>query len=260
MKPFNRKNLMTMNNNKEELRKLLDNVFELEGLLHLALSRDEENQELLNLIDSKIDAVASFTSEKDDDKDEVVAEVEQIHFDDGEVTVDEEVVDDERIDEETDLEEDDEFSSYALSDEEDEVEVEENQESLDETSSEMEKPYNVGTYIEDEIESEGEEVINNNQKPENEGLESVSPTEENTVSENVEEVAAGKGQLKKRFSLNDMFRFSYLFGGRQQLVEMLDNLDKMSAVQAEDYLRKNLSHSDEELKEEFIEKVITEKS
>lgn len=260
MKPFNRKNLMTMNNNKEELRKLLDNVFELEGLLHLALSRDEENQELLNLIDSKIDAIASFTSEKDDDKDEVVAEVEQIHFDDGEVTVDEEIVDDERIDEETDLEEDDEFSSYALSDEEDEVEVEENQESLDETSSEMEKPYNVGTYIEDEIESEGEEVINNNQKPENEGLESVSPTEENTVSENVEEVAAGKGQLKKRFSLNDMFRFSYLFGGRQQLVEMLDNLDKMSAVQAEDYLRKNLSHSDEELKEEFIEKVITEKS
>lgn len=259
MKPFNRKNLMTMNNNKEELRKLLDNVFELEGLLHLALSRDEENQELLNLIDSKIDAVASFASEKDDGKDEVVVEVEQIHFDDGEVTVDEEVVDDERIDEETDLEEDDEFSSYALSDE-DEEEVEEKQESLDETSSEMEKPYNVGTYIEDEIESEGEEVINNNQKPENEGLESVSPTEENTVSENVEEVAAGKGQLKKRFSLNDMFRFSYLFGGRQQLVEMLDNLDKLSAVQAEDYLRKNLSHSDEELKEEFIEKVITEKS
>lgn len=250
---------MTMNNNKEELRKLLDNVFELEGLLHLALSRDEENQELLNLIDSKIDAVASFASEKDDGKDEVVVEVEQIHFDDGEVTVDEEVVDDERIDEETDLEEDDEFSSYALSDE-DEEEVEEKQESLDETSSEMEKPYNVGTYIEDEIESEGEEVINNNQKPENEGLESVSPTEENTVSENVEEVAAGKGQLKKRFSLNDMFRFSYLFGGRQQLVEMLDNLDKLSAVQAEDYLRKNLSHSDEELKEEFIEKVITEKS
>lgn len=250
---------MTMNYNKEELRKLLDNVFELEGLLHLALSRDEENQELLNLIDSKIDAVASFTSEKDVDKDEVVEEVEQIHFDDGEVTVDEEeeIVDDERIDEESDLEGDDEFSSYALSDEEDEEEVEE---SLDETSPEMEKPYDVGTYIEDEIESEGEEVIDNNQKPENGGLESVSPAEENTVSENVEEVVAGKGQLKKRFSLNDMFRFSYLFGGRQQLVEMLDNLDKMSAVQAEDYLRKNLSHSDEELKEEFIEKVITEKS
>ena len=250
---------MTMNNNKEELRKLLDNVFELEGLLHLALSRDEVNQELLNLIDSKIDAVASFASEKDDDKDEVVAEVEQIHFDDGEATVDEEVVDDERIDEETDLEEDDEFSSYALSDE-DEEEVEEKQESLDETSSEMEKPYDVGTYIEDEIESDGEEVIDKNQKPENDCLESLSPAEENTVSENVEELAAGKGQLKKRFSLNDMFRFSYLFGGRKQLVEMLDNLDKMSAVQAEDYLRKNLSHSDEELKEEFIEKVITEKS
>ena len=118
-----------MNNNKEELKKLLDNVFELEGLLHLALSRDEENQELLNLIDSKIDAVASFASEKDDDKDEVVAEVERIHFDDGEVTVDEEeeVVDDEQIDKEADLEEDDEFSSYALSDEEDE---EEEQESL----------------------------------------------------------------------------------------------------------------------------------
>lgn len=253
---------MTMNNNKEELRKLLDNVFELEGLLHLALSRDEENQELLNLIDSKIDAVASFASEKDDDKDEVVAEVERIHFDDGEVTVDEEeeVVDDEQIDEEADLEEDDEFSSYALSDEEDEEEVEEKQESLDETSSEMEKPYDVGTYIEDEIESDGEEVIDNNQKPENDCLESVSPAEENTVSENVEEVVAGRGQLKKRFSLNDMFRFSYLFGGRQQLVEMLDNLDKLSAAQAEDYLRKNLSHSDEELKEEFIEKVITEKS
>lgn len=250
---------MTMNNNKEELKKLLDNVFELEGLLHLALSRDEENQELLNLIDSKIDAVASFASEKDDDKDEVVAEVERIHFDDGEVTVDEEeeVVDDEQIDKEADLEEDDEFSSYALSDEEDE---EEEQESLDETSPEMEKPYDVGTYIENEIESEGEEVIDNNQKPENDDLESVSPAEENTVSENVEEVVAGKGQLKKRFSLNDMFRFSYLFGGRQQLVEMLDNLDRLSAVQAEDYLRKNFSHSDEELKEEFIEKVITEKS
>lgn len=248
-----------MNNNKEELKKLLDNVFELEGLLHLALSRDEENQELLNLIDSKIDAVASFASEKDDDKDEVVAEVERIHFDDGEVTVDEEeeVVDDEQIDKEADLEEDDEFSSYALSDEEDE---EEEQESLDETSPEMEKPYDVGTYIENEIESEGEEVIDNNQKPENDDLESVSPAEENTVSENVEEVVAGKGQLKKRFSLNDMFRFSYLFGGRQQLVEMLDNLDRLSAVQAEDYLRKNFSHSDEELKEEFIEKVITEKS
>ena len=248
-----------MNNNKEELKKLLDNVFELEGLLHLALSRDEENQELLNLIDSKIDAVASFASEKDDDKDEVVAEVERIHFDDGEVTVDEEeeVVDDEQIDKEADLEEDDEFSSYALSDEEDE---EEEQESLDETSPEMEKPYDVGTYIENEIESEGEEVIDNNQKPENDDLESVSPAEENTVSENVEEVVAGKGKLKKRFSLNDMFRFSYLFGGRQQLVEMLDNLDRLSAVQAEDYLRKNFSHSDEELKEEFIEKVITEKS
>lgn len=251
---------MTMNNNKEELRKLLDNVFELEGLLHLALSRDAENRELLNLIDSKIDAVASFASEKDDDKDEVVAEVEQIHFDDGEATVDEEVVDDERIDEETDLEEDDEFSSYALSDEEDEEEVEEKQESLDETSSEMEKPYDVATYIENEIESEGEEVIDNNQKPENDDLESLSQAEKNTVSENVEEIAAGKGQLKKRFSLNDMFRFSYLFGGRKQLVEMLDNLDKLSAAQAEDYLRKNLSHSDEELKEEFIEKVITEKS
>lgn len=51
--------------NKEELNNLLDNVYELEGLIHLALSRDDNAEHLSGLIARKAQSIAGMTEKSD---------------------------------------------------------------------------------------------------------------------------------------------------------------------------------------------------
>ncbi len=43
---------------KEELKSFLDTIYELEGLVHLAISRDDCTPELMRLIGRKANAIA----------------------------------------------------------------------------------------------------------------------------------------------------------------------------------------------------------
>jgi hypothetical protein len=48
--------------NKEDLNELLDTIYELEGLVHLAINRDDSPGHLRNLILKKANAVAEYTA------------------------------------------------------------------------------------------------------------------------------------------------------------------------------------------------------
>lgn len=45
---------------KEELKSFLDTIYELEGLVHLAISRDDCTPELMRLIGRKANAIAEI--------------------------------------------------------------------------------------------------------------------------------------------------------------------------------------------------------
>lgn len=70
-----------------------------------------------------------------------------------------------------------------------------------------------------------------------------------------------RSNLRKVFSLNDMFRFAVLFGGRNALTELLDKLDRAATpVEVDQLIAASLRKgSEEEVVAEFIEKVHAEK-
>lgn len=77
---------------KNQLRKLLDKLYELEGLTHLALKRDDVNEDLLCLISSKGKSIADIC--EDIDKDEYINSstipIEKDKFSIDEYSIDEE--------------------------------------------------------------------------------------------------------------------------------------------------------------------------
>lgn len=235
-------------NREEMIKKLLDQVHELEGIVNGMFEKMEESREALARIREESERLRLAETEpaetpEDEPVDDFASSYEIEDEDEDEEIVIEPRTETERTPGEqqttgmgyiTDLDEDSAFGCYADFLPGDGSEDDNEDDSEDNTEDDTEK--DTGEFLAETI--------------------SVAPP--------VQTVITGtqlRSNLRKSFSLNDMFRFAILFGGRNALTELLDRLDRVATPAEVDQLidaslRKG---SDEEVVAEFIEKVHAEK-
>lgn len=209
--------------NKEQLKQLLNHLYEVEGLLTLAIERVEKRPEILALISEKMQ---QFRLPELPDEPELQTEIPE------------------------ESQEEDAVSSYEIEDEDETeavaIEDEKEEESSPGYISNIDEDSAFGCYADFLPDSE-------------EDKQPIAETEDrkpDTVG-----TRCASSNLSKCFNLNDMFRFATLFGGRKALTELLGKLDMANTPEEVDTLIQGALRkgSDEEVVEEFILKVNTEK-
>lgn len=230
--------------NNDRLKELLDTIYELEGLVHLSLTRDDCSDDLCVLLEKKSEKIAGMCKvlredmpqeSTDSEMVEIAGEpgLEDDEFPPQESHEDEEYEGDDN--DEEDDEYDDDEESYVLEDEEyayeDEYEDEYEDSYKDEESYENEGKEYVEPPVEVEIEEKTKNEVSKEEEPKIPFMKIQKPQEQNP--------APGKNTKGKLvFSINDKYRFRRdLFGNSDAdfnnslaLVASMDSYEE-----AEDY-------------------------